>query len=86
MKKSELLKRIEALESMQEKDREKIGKIREDVFHGYQDFFGEVAYSNTIPTYQRIKKIMEHLGLEIYETTSEIKVRSVKAKKKKRKK
>lgn len=93
MKKSELLKRIEALEnlptkvelleSMQENDRNKIEKIKDDIFRkGEGGMCDNLYYERGIPTYTKIKKILEHLGIEIYETTSKIKVRSTKPRKK----
>ncbi len=92
MKKSELLEkiktlteRVELLESMQKNDRNRIKEIKEDVLQPRILWFEKSYRQNDIPTYTKIKKILEHLGIEIYETESEIKVRSTKVKKKKKK-
>lgn len=97
MKKSELIKKIEALEklfnrvevleSMQENDRNNIKKIKDDIFSKGTVFLSCPDHLESgVPTHKKIEKILEHLGIEIYETASEIKVRSTKPRKKKGKK
>lgn len=95
MKKSELIKRIEALEAKQKEIKESIQfikddakKIKDDLFSKGTGFFRWAGYfKSDISTYKKIEKILEYLGIEIYEKASEIKVRSTyKPKKKKEKK
>lgn len=83
MKKSELLKRIEALESGQKAIKEDVQKLDDDVFYRGSITYWWGAVPKRLHTKTKIEKILEYLGIEIYETSSEIKVRSTKLKKKK---
>ena len=65
-----------------------IQNIKDNIFRkGTGPIFDKFYYEGDVSTYIKIKKILEYLGIEIYETSSEIKVRSAyKPKKKKEKK
>lgn len=87
MKKLQLFKRIKELESRQKTIGLEIQNIKDNIFRkGTGPIFDRFYYEREIPTYTKIKKILEHLGIEIYEKASEIKVKSIVKPKKKGKK